>query len=361
MPAPLRISFVAPEDGLSGAVRAIASHARALAQRGHRVVVASSRAPAPAHAKRLQRLLGGARPVPAKGHLSGLPVGRRVVESGRPVRDADLPDADVVVATGWDTAQPVAELSARKGAKAYLVQDFGAHEGQPLDRVAASWRLPLHKIAVSRWLGDLVRAHVGGNALDVVPHGIDPHWFEAPPRGRHEELTVGFAYATQPHKGLALMLAAIAAAREHHALRLVSYGAGRPRPALPADTHYLASPSDRALVGAYQSCDVWLFGSSREGFGLPVLEAMACRTPVIAVRAGAAPDLVGAGGGVLLDTHTPDEMANAIGRFAEMSRDEWAAHSERAAAVARSYPLERATTGFEAALYRAVEGASAGS
>ena len=44
--------------------------------------------------------------------------------------------------------------------------------------------------------------------------------------------------------------------------------------------------SDKELVDLYNLCAVYVFASWHEGFGLPVLEAMACGIPVIATRCG---------------------------------------------------------------------------
>lgn len=51
--------------------------------------------------------------------------------------------------------------------------------------------------------------------------------------------------------------------------------------------------TDQELVSLYSSCDLFVFPSWHEGFGLPVLEAMACGAPVIASRAASLPEVVG--------------------------------------------------------------------
>lgn len=59
-----------------------------------------------------------------------------------------------------------------------------------------------------------------------------------------------------------------------------------------------------------------LFPSIYEGFGLPVIEAMACGTPVIASNSGALPEIVN-GAGLLIDTHDIDAFASSMAKVAE--------------------------------------------
>jgi len=74
-------------------------------------------------------------------------------------------------------------------------------------------------------------------------------------------------------------------------------------------TGYVADATKAALLGG---ADALVYPSLYEGFGLPVLEAMACGTPVIASNVAALPELVD-GAGVLIDPSDPDELAERIG------------------------------------------------
>src|SRR5262249_1891259 len=55
----------------------------------------------------------------------------------------------------------------------------------------------------------------------------------------------------------------------------------------------------------------FIFPSLYEGFGLPVLEAMAAGTPVVASRVGAIPEVAG-DAALLVDARRPAELAEAI-------------------------------------------------
>ena len=61
----------------------------------------------------------------------------------------------------------------------------------------------------------------------------------------------------------------------------------------------------------YNAADVFAFPSLSEGFGLPVLEALACGTPVVARRTSSLPELA-EGAATLLDPGTPEQFAAAI-------------------------------------------------
>jgi hypothetical protein len=70
--------------------------------------------------------------------FDNLAVEHKIIDRYRPVEDKDVPDADVVVATWWETAEWVAKLSPSKGAKAYFIQHHEVFDYVPQDRVEAT-------------------------------------------------------------------------------------------------------------------------------------------------------------------------------------------------------------------------------
>jgi glycosyltransferase involved in cell wall biosynthesis len=363
----MRITFVLAHAGMSGGVRVVGTYAKLLKQRGHEVVIVSTPHRWPRRRERLyhsmRRLVQAALGQRDPSHLDDVDVEHHVIRHMPPVTGADVPDADVVVATWWETAEWVAALADEKGAKAFFVQHYEAHDSQPVDRVAAAWRLPLHKIAISDWLVDLARDRFGDHDVSLVPNAVDLGLFHAPPRGKRATPAVGFMYSYKTYKGCDICVRAIELARrELPDLQVIAFGTHgecRELP-LPHRTELEVLPPQHRLREIYASCDTWLFGSRTEGFGLPLLEAMACRTPVIATPAGAAPELVGHGGGVLVSPEDPEEMARAIVDVVHQSPTAWRAMSDRAYNAAASYTWDEATVRFEAALKRAIEKQGAG-
>jgi alpha-1,3-rhamnosyl/mannosyltransferase len=95
----------------------------------------------------------------------------------------------------------------------------------------------------------------------------------------------------------------------------------------------------RSLPAIYSGADAFLFPTHYEGFGLPLLEAMACRCPVVAARNSSTPEVTG-GAAVLEPAQDADALAEGLLRVLEdeaFRRD----LVERAAAHAAGFSWRR--------------------
>jgi len=80
-----------------------------------------------------------------------------------------------------------------------------------------------------------------------------------------------------------------------------------------APVHFLGCLTDTALAEHYAKARAFVFLSTDEGFGLPVLEAMAYGCPVVVARRSALPELV-ANAGLLVEPEDGEEAAGALRR-----------------------------------------------
>jgi glycosyltransferase involved in cell wall biosynthesis len=363
----MRITFVLPYAGLSGGVRVTAIYAERLQQRGHEVLVVSTVGYSPPRQWRreLKRWLRDKswlqKPERSRppSHIDTINVPHHVVQSGYNVTDEDLPDADVVIATWWETAEWVSRLSASKGAKAYFIQHHEVFDYLPIDRVKATYTLPFQKVAVAQWLVDLMRTEYDDENTALVLNSVDTQQFNAPPRSKRSVPTVGLMYAQAPWKGCKESFAAIARVAETMPnLRVIAFGDSAPvsHLPLPPNTEYICSPPQAQIKEIYAQCDVWVCGSSSEGFGLPMVEAMACRCPVVSTEVGGAKDLIQPGvNGYLAAVGDIEQLAAGIEKVLSCHEAEWRSLSDAAYETVTRYTWDDATDRLEAVLYQMIE------
>ncbi len=163
---------------------------------------------------------------------------------------------------------------------------------------------------------------------------------------------VAYLGTLQPRKNVELLAAAFVRAREvvpDAALVL----AGRIRrgyhPSLPDATggvHRIGTLAADELPSFYGAASVLVSPSLYEGFGLTLLEAMACGCPVIALRRSAVPEVVG-DAGLLLDDVDQATLADALVR---VLRDPGEAARLRTRGLARAatFSWERTAAATEA-------------
>jgi glycosyltransferase involved in cell wall biosynthesis len=162
----------------------------------------------------------------------------------------------------------------------------------------------------------VVRAGYDACAYTVAPGaGVDAG-------GEPYALYVG---NVMPHKNLLRLLEAFAMAVRPGDGRLVLRGWGRPRHVatvqrrietlgLTARVDWTPYAPPAELPGLYRGARVLLLPSLYEGFGLPVLEAMACGTPVITANRASLPEVAG-DAALVVDPEDTAALADAIARI----------------------------------------------
>jgi len=336
----LRITFLLPGRGLVGGIGVAGEYAGRLRARGHQVTVAYRRP-----ARNLKRWAEGvlAGDAPDALDRSGCPL----LELAELQADG-VPDADVLVATGLRALRAATGFPRAKGRLVDLVQGT-AHLDESPEDARAVLSHPARRIAVSEYVAGYLKTRFAAESV-VVPNGVD-HTLLFPPESRDPgPRTVGMIWATGQLKGSDDALAAWRLVRERRPeVRLVIFGARRP-PHKPPQAEVFVRPPREELRAIYGRCGVWMAPSHSEGFGLPVLEAMACGTVPVATRCGGHEEIVEDGvSGVLVPVGSPRAMAGEVLRLVE---DETLLGRMAEAAYRRSlaFDWEKSTDRLEALL-----------
>jgi glycosyltransferase involved in cell wall biosynthesis len=353
---------------MAGGNKVVAIYAQKLVRSGHIVKLVSPPPRSTPFRTKIGSLLAGSGwPVDAKYHpspLDGAGLDHTMLDRWRPVVDGDVPDADVVVATWWETAEWVSRLNPKKGAKVYFIQHHEIFPYLPIARSRATYQLPFHKIVVAKWLKDLMESEYQDFAVDLVPNSVDHAQFFAPIRGKQSVPTVGLLYASATFKGLDVLLRALTLVRERVPdLRLVTFGNEIPKAplALPEGSDFSCRPEQDHIRNIYARCDVWATASRSEGFNLPAMEAMACRTPVVSTRTGWPEEAVKSGwNGVLVDVDDVSALASAVEWVLLQPDEAWRTLSSNAFGTVAESSWDVSAAMFEKALVNAQARASRG-
>jgi glycosyltransferase involved in cell wall biosynthesis len=197
-------------------------------------------------------------------------------------------------------------------------------------------------IAHSRFAADELLTDTGfpPELTRTIGHPIDTTWFstgpvEHPLRSRlrlpSDARLLLFVGRLAPNKRVPVLIEALARLRDlTPAVHAVIAGEGGDAYAPERDrcreraarlgvsdrVHFLGHVDETELRDAYRDADALVIPSVHEGFCIPVIEALACGTPVIAARAAALPETVGEAG-LTFTADDPEHLARQVRRLLE--------------------------------------------
>lgn len=191
-----------------------------------------------------------------------------------------------------------------------------------------------------------------------MPNSVEHSQFFAPVRGKQHVPTVGFLYSQSKFKGVDVTMQVINKLRIIFPnLRVISFGAVQPLINIDFDQQieFYFSPEQDQIRVLYAQCDVWITASRTEGFNLPAMEAMACRTPVASTKAGWPEEAVETGvNGVLVDVDDVAALTQGVVKILSLPDEEWRVISENAYNTVALSSWQESATQFERALIRAI-------
>jgi glycosyltransferase involved in cell wall biosynthesis len=173
------------------------------------------------------------------------------------------------------------------------------------------------RIAIAQW------ARVDPDKIINVSNGVSPSFDSRGDvhdnAGKRYFLAIASA---KRHKNLPGMLEAYARSRSSRDVEFLLVGESNPeldsmlsRLKRPPSVRFLGKLSDAGLAAAYRGALAFVFASHYEGFGIPIVESMACGTPVITSRQTAMPETAG-DAALLVESECTSEIADALDRVA---------------------------------------------
>jgi len=365
----LRITFIVANPDLAGGDRMIAEHASRLQQNGHKVQVVGVVTARHSLRSVARSFIREGKPPSAlfdPQHFNSVGIDLKIVRRENSLEPDDLPDADLIIATYWETAVWIKNMPASKGKPVYFIQGYEPNfpgRGTAND-VLATYQLPYFQIAVSEQLCtriDQVSAKtIPSGSCRLVENAIDLDRFSMGDRPPPDAPTVGFIYSPADVKNASFACAVmhiLAAERsDFQGIVFGAYPLGKGH-ALPETSTFMLKPSQDAIPDLYKRARVWIVTSKDEGFGLPLVEALACGTPVVSTDVGVARSVLDGTNGTVISGSAPShtEFVRATSTILDQSHKAWMVSSRRARQSAERFTWARASAAFEAALFEAVK------
>jgi glycosyltransferase involved in cell wall biosynthesis len=294
MSTKMKITFILPNVEISGGAKAVFEFANHLIDRCHDVNVVYPITLRPFSIKHwgallaniFRKTIGIQKP---NRHVEWFDLKANLIEVST-LAERYMPNADIVVATWWETAYYVSRYNKSKGAKFYLAQHYEIWGG-PKGKVDNSYKLGLRIIVNSNWLKNILEDKLGVEVENLILHSPDmDQFFPEKKNQSSKEIRILMAYRKIEWKGIKDGINAFEFAKEKYDnIKLVMFGPTLDKD-LPDYIEFYEKPYEDKLREIYNSCDIFVFPSHVEGFGMPPMEAMLCKCAVVTTDVGAVPD-----------------------------------------------------------------------
>ncbi len=331
------ITFILPFVNLTGGIKLIFEHVNRLAERGHKVRIIypgklfhDQNFAITTSDWRWHLLEAPLRQFKYwlfvqllhKTDANWFPLDRRIELRRTPDLSARyIPPSDLIVSVAPQTVHWVASYPPAKGQKVQFALDYEVW-ALPTPFVDSTFQykdIPI--ITIGDWQKRLFKEKFGRVVDAVIPAGVDTRRFRPASKPRTlkagQPVRVLMVYHHHSYKGIADGLAAIELVKEAgYPIETVMFGAHPLKSDVPADVEYRRDIDEEALPDIYRSCDIFLWPTHREGFGLPPVEAMACGLPVVGTDSGAMTDYMVEGKtGFIVPIQQPKQLADRLKRL----------------------------------------------
>ena len=331
----MKITFVLPGIGIAGGNRAVFESSNRLMQKGHTVNIVYPLIPSKLAARSCLRALAGIFKsllkqmiFPQKLDWFEVKVKLIRILTISPLFagliQSKIPDADIVVATAWETAYFVNKLTAEKGIKMYFVQHYEVWQmwnspecWELADRIEndksnagsamadivpkdpyltriknlvdATYKMPLIKFTTSSFLKGILGTSFHEKVVGTVTIGnrIEAQSF-LPVKRSIKRVTI--PYRGVKWKGDEDGCNALKEIKKRlNNVEFVMFGPHKDL-GVPGWVTFYEKPTDEEMIELLSSSDLFVFPSWVEGYGSPPMEAMACGVACVTTNVGAVPE-----------------------------------------------------------------------
>ena len=356
--SPLRIGLVAEDyyPQLGGVPEHVHHLARELDNLGHNTTIVTSHMRNEGADPAYVRRVGTSVVIYANGGVARLTVGWRLTARLAALFRAERFDV-VHVHGGLSPTLGIVAPWAAFRAGIPVVATF--HTWFPRSVGYRVWRRPLQRI-LDRHAATIAVSSAARDAMsryftapwEIIPNGVDTTFFR-PGLGRggarfeRRKPKLLWLGRIEPRNDLTTVLAAMPRILERHPgakLTIVGDGPWRARMERAARTLgpsvQFAGYANGTRPGYYRSSDVYLCSTTRASFGVTLLEAMACGTPLVVSDLPAFRDVAAESGAVFAPPRDPDAWANHVNDLNDnpQQREEMM-HAGRAVAERHAWPL----------------------
>lgn len=284
----MKINFIVPFTGKTGGIKVVFEYANRLMDKNNDVVIY---VPMLAYKfnnkgligilRRLKSSFGNTFKRGAKVNWFNLNVPLKLVPT---ISDKYIRNADAVIATAWPTAYDTYNLNDNKGRKYYFIQGYEIWSGER-NCVNGTYKLPLKQIVVAKWLRDLIKEKFNNYDSNIIYNGIDFEEFYNNNK-IYNSNKICMMYSNQEWKGYVEGLKAFERIKvDFPNLKLILFGMEK-GDNIPNYAEFHLNPSKEELRKIYSECDIFIFPSKFEGWGLTPIEAMVCKCAVAGTRVG---------------------------------------------------------------------------
>ncbi len=300
----MKITFILPGGGRSGGIKSTVKAANGLLQKGHRVRLLVNRGGISPRAK-LRKLWLKARYICSNDWLH---LFKGPVERFSDILKCTFENNEVVVASGWWAGSEIRRVNHDGIIKVHHVRSML----KDADQMRAAWGENVPKIVIASYLEEVIKNICGQKVYAIIPNGIDAAEFypSVPESQRNGVGTIfGKSYHKDPETVLGV-LKRLKTSFPETPQRVFSVN--RKPKDIPREIFHRLPKLEKARE-IYSRSLVWFLGSYSEGFGVPVLEAMACGCAVVATDCGGPRDIINNGeNGFLVQVGNVEQIVSKV-------------------------------------------------